>query len=661
MTGWRAHIGRYGNAFLPGEPWMRNTFLVLLLLAAALRFWDLPNIPYTHDEISALVRIYPSLYETVQRGVVELDTHPPGVQVFEWVWTRLFGMSEGMVKLPFILMGLAAIFLLYRTALLWTGPAPALLLTALMATLQYSVMYAQIARPYAAGLFTTSLLADQLTRHLAMGSSGRGAGRRYLRGILAAAVLSAYTHHFALLLAALMVLTGFLLIRAEQRRNYLFMCGVGILFYLPNLPIFLRQLSLGGLAEWLAPPDRHWLGDHLMFIAHWSTLFAVVLALVVAGSLYRWVRYGGIPGPTTWFLLFWGLTPLAIGLLYSIYRAPVIQYSVLLFSFPYLLLLLLKGYVQLPRIPTLVLTAVVSLAAVTTLVFERAHYTVFYEQKYEAMLRAGIAAVKEDPGTAVLYDAPDEVLRFYLRQWEVPARDVPYVQLRNTMSIGHLDRRLEGLRGQHMVYGQTNGAPNEQLARIQQHFPFMLERVDLADGQVFRFSDRPAADTVQDRRLIAVATPLHRQGPWDVHGDLPVVDDGTSPPAWWFEGREFGVALTLLTDTVAHHPEDQFEVIAHVRAVPNARQAVVSAQLFAGDSSLFYRDGRLVDLLVQEGPARLIVAARPGDARRRNTPIVLKTYFYNIGGGPVALERMDVWLRRANPVQYGLLGPLGDR
>lgn len=86
----RTHIARYGRSALPGERWMCIAFLLLLALAAVLRFWSLPNLPYTHDEIGALVRIYPSLWETVQRGVIELDTHPPGVQVFEWAWTRLF-------------------------------------------------------------------------------------------------------------------------------------------------------------------------------------------------------------------------------------------------------------------------------------------------------------------------------------------------------------------------------------------------------------------------------------------------------------------------------------------------------------------------------------------------------------------------------------------
>ena len=239
---WRSHIGRYGTALVPGERWMRAVFLTLWALAAVLRFWDLPHLAYTHDELSALVRIYPTLGETIQRGVVELDTHPPGVQVFEWIWTTLFSTNEADVKLPFILMSLAAILLLYRFALAWTGAGAALLLTALMATLQFSVLYSQLARPYAVGLFTTALLADQLTRYLAFN------GRRALWGAGIAAVLSAYTHHFALLLAGLMVLTSFFLVRADQRRAFLLMYLAAALLYLPNVPIFLKQLGLGGLA-----------------------------------------------------------------------------------------------------------------------------------------------------------------------------------------------------------------------------------------------------------------------------------------------------------------------------------------------------------------------------------------------------------------------------
>ena len=152
---WREHIARYGKQWFPGEPWVRTTFLALFALAALLRFWGIQDLSYTHDELSALVRIYPTLGETIQRGVIELDTHPPGVQVFEWAWTKVFGMGEGVVKLPFIVLALAALFLLYRFALACTSAPTALVVTALLATLQYTVLYAQIARPYACLLYTS--------------------------------------------------------------------------------------------------------------------------------------------------------------------------------------------------------------------------------------------------------------------------------------------------------------------------------------------------------------------------------------------------------------------------------------------------------------------------------------------------------------------------
>ncbi|HNU56987.1 MAG TPA: hypothetical protein PKN30_10385, partial [Flavobacteriales bacterium] len=86
---WRGHIARYGDRWFPGDGWVRWTFLILFMLAAVLRFWNLAELPFTHDELSALMRIHPTLGETVRKGVIELDTHPPGVQVFEWAWTRL--------------------------------------------------------------------------------------------------------------------------------------------------------------------------------------------------------------------------------------------------------------------------------------------------------------------------------------------------------------------------------------------------------------------------------------------------------------------------------------------------------------------------------------------------------------------------------------------
>ncbi|MBK8498019.1 MAG: glycosyltransferase family 39 protein [Flavobacteriales bacterium] len=651
---WREHIRRYGIALLPGEGWMRWSLLVLLLLAAVLRFWDLPHLPYTHDELSALIRMYPTLGETIQKGVVELDTHPPGVQVFEWLWTRIFSLEEADVKLPFILMSLLSILLVYRFALAWTGAGPALFLATLMAALQYSVLYGQIARPYAAGLFTTALLADQLTRYVAFSK------RRTLVGVGIATVLSAYTHHFSLMLAALMVATGLFLIERTQRRSYLIMCGIAILLYLPNIPIFLAQLGQGGLTEWLQPPDHGWLGRYAWFIVHNSNFLAALLGAAVVASVVLTLKNARSPSPHRWFLLLWGLLPLIIGYAYSVWRAPVLQYSMLLFSFPYLVLFLAQGLVHAPRKWILIGCGAFACVAVHSLVHERKHYTLFYRSKYEGMLREGIAAVKElgKDRTLVLYDAPGNVLQFYLRLWDIRYEDIGYVNIRDGFDQGRLDSLLIANAGRTVIYGQNSGSRPEHPALIQHRFPLLVERQDFTDGQVFRFSATPVPLQWFDRDTVFSLGPEGMSGPWNLAGDLPTLTDSSGTATGWdYTGREFGIEIRLRLDSVVLDPSDQVEVIAEVDGYEEGTEASVVADVRSGDSTVFYRGGRLDAGHRHRRSAAMVVTVSPSDVQH-DGPLTLLAYIYSPSKGALHVRRMTVMVRQGDPVRHATLEPV---
>ncbi|HRH70828.1 MAG TPA: glycosyltransferase family 39 protein [Flavobacteriales bacterium] len=652
---WRAHIARYGQRWFPGEPWAKWTFLALWLLAAVLRFWDLSHLPYTHDELSALVRIYPTLWETIQRGVIELDTHPPGVQVFEWAWTKLFGMNEPIVKLPFIVLSLVALFLLYRFALKWTSAPTALATIALLTAMQYTVMYAQVARPYAIGLFTTALLADQLTGYLA---SGR---RRQLAMVGVASVFSAYTHHFALLLAGLMVFTGLLLIQRQQRKAYLIMCTIAMVAYLPNLPIFLKQLSLGGLAEWLAAPDKYWLSDHLRWLTHFSTPFAVLVTGVVALALFLRLQQRLGADPSRWFLPLWGLLPLLIGIAYSLWRAPVIQYSMLLFSFPYVLIALFAGLRGLPRPAAMAIPLLLALFATHSLVFQRHHYGLFYTSKYGSMVDRGVEALRKHgpENTLILYDAPEPQIQFYRRSMGLAESEFPYVQLRGDVNAGQLDDLLRRSKGKVVVLGVSNGSRGEHAARIQAHFPYLWERLDLPEGQVMVLADRPGYVSINDRSLIAEASPEKRtMNDWDIHTDLPVIRDSSGhPTAWDLNGRTFGVACRMDLTREMLDPRDLFEVVVDVEAPDTITDLGVIIELVIGDSTVLYRSAEL-DQFPRGGPVSLVIAAARADVQRGPYRVLMGTYIYNRDNSPVLVQRMRIYRREANPVQYALLHPV---
>ncbi len=656
--GWRERLEMSTATFLPTTLLERVTLFLLLLLALVLRFWGFPDIPYTHDEISALVRVdFPTLGDAISKGVWNIDTHPPGTHAFLWYWTRLFGFGDGAVKAPFILMSVVALFCLYRFAHAWAGASVAVITTALLATMQYTVMYGQIARPYAMGLFTTALLADQLTRFI-------GTGRRSnLVAMVMAAVLSAYTHHFALMLAAFMCGTGFFLIDPSRRKSYLIALAVSVACYLPNLPLFFAQLGWKGLDEWLTAPAPDWTLNYLWWIGHCSVLFAGLLVLLVgAAAGFRIVRKGSSK-PLWAIALIWGLLPLVVGYTYSVLRSPVLQYSVVLFSFPYLLVGVLAGLRHL-TVTQGGAVAVVSAAVSTfTLIDVRQHYAVFNHSKYEAIVRGTQEA--EATGALAIVDLPPEVMAFYRKLWCITPSQAPFVNLRfGTASM--LDSTLIATKVSSVFYGQTTQAEPENVAKVQARFPFLLERHDRYEGQTFVFAARPDGEALDDLGTSQVKTPevLQADG-WEVDAKIPLIVDttaggygGMAPKRWDFTGHEYGAVYDGPVYQLAKGPNDVIEVRADFTSVDPASDMSLVVELKKGDITRFYRAAQMTDALNSGNNVSLITAVKLADIPGHGEGLRLRTYLYNPARKKALIGSLGLRVREGNPVLYGLFQPI---
>lgn len=658
-SGWHDRWAAATHAAIPGTRNERLTLLALLLLATALRFAGFPNIPYTHDEISALVRVdLPTLHDAIAKGIWNIDTHPPATHVFLWCWTKLFGFGDGVVKAPFMLMSIAALLLLYRCAYAWSGGPVALIATACMASMQYTVMYGQIARPYAMGFFTVALMADQLTRFVARGD------RRTLVGFGIAGVLSAYTHHFALLEAAFIYLTGLFLVPANRRKAYWITGVVMVLCYLPNLPLFFAQLAWKGLDSWLTAPTAEWIPDYLWWIAHCSWLFALALgALVIAAFVMR-IRSGGGSLPLIVITLVWGIAPLIIGYAYSVLRAPVLQYSVLLFSFPFVLIGTLAGLRAVNERSGIAFAAAVAVIATTTLIVTRKHYTLFLNSKYEAIVRGTDEAQRT--GAFAVVDLPPEVLGFYRKLWCFTPSQAPCVNLSGAPPA-RLDSALRAATTGTLFYGQGPHAEPENVARIAAWFPFLVERHDLVEGQTFRFVSRPNGDRIDDLRCTIIATPEAVGGThWRVDRDLPLVRDTArsympAPARWDLSGREYGIVLDSTVQGLIAQPNDVIEVIADVQQADSASDLALVVELRSGDSTVFYRADRWTDHPLFGSKGQLIVALKCADMHDRSPNVALRTYVWNPAKRMARIASVRLQVRKGDPVLYGSFRPLsGD-
>lgn len=290
----------------------------------------------TADEVSALLRLqFDTFSEMLQNGV-KPDGHPAFTQVLLWFWIKLFGDSEFAVRLPFVIMGSASVWFGAQAARRWFGAGSGLATASALSFLQFPIMYSQLARPYAPGLFFTMLAAYFVARF----SEERKANWKHVAGFAIAGAGAAYSHYFSLYTTLLLGVAGLLLVTKENRKLYIVSAVAAVLLFLPHITFTLSQLSIGGVGGpggWLGAPTNDFFVAHFFYIFNSSLgLMIVVLFLGAIGLIFNFRRTGK---RQIVMLMLW-LVPMLTGYFYSVHVNPVLQHSVLLFSFPFLIMLL---------------------------------------------------------------------------------------------------------------------------------------------------------------------------------------------------------------------------------------------------------------------------------------------------------------------------------
>ncbi|HOV11902.1 MAG TPA: glycosyltransferase family 39 protein [Bacteroidales bacterium] len=458
-------------------------FILIMIVACALRFYDFVDIPYTHDEFSALFRTrFNTFADLIDKGV-KVDTLPAGIQVFLFYWIKIFGEAEWIVKLPFLLFGLGAVYFAYSLAKKWYNETVALIAAAFLASLQYTVFYSQVARPYISGLFFSLLMVNALTNLIKTPEK-----RYYLNSLvfILAAAACAYNHHFSLLFAAIAGFSGLFMIRKEFLVKYLAGCLIIVVLYLPHINIILAQLQMGGNENWLGTFKWSFLYNYIRYIFQFSTVSFMMVAFLIVFGIIGYKK-SDFNTRTALLFLCWFILPLLVGVLYSVFVNNVMQYSVLIFSFPYLLFLMFGHIPKQKTIINLLLVFLILCVNVSALVFERKHYSSLYESAYLHILQDGEDAVNNFKNVATLIDTDKEISDYYLQKVSYSA-DFTFVDTAFTRKhlVAFLDEQSRKTR--YFYFGCLSTNDPVSVALIRDYYPKLIAQKNYFGGTTFLFS-----------------------------------------------------------------------------------------------------------------------------------------------------------------------------
>jgi 4-amino-4-deoxy-L-arabinose transferase-like glycosyltransferase len=262
-----------------------------------------------------------------------------------------FGQSPYFIRSFSVLMAALTLPAIYWLGRLLFDRRVALIVAALFTFNAYDVRYSQEARSYSLFLLLATLSSGLLVWWLAEPS------RRRLRGYIAASVLAAYSHFYALLLIAAhwlaLKLTGPPQIAEDLPKSRLRRAWwtTGLL----ALPLLAFVAKTGaGPIRWIHRPGSRDLVEffeHLCGSDRWPLALLYVAACAVAASSVGQRLWKRDPNRDVWrlqFLLIWFFFPIVLTVLLSFAR-PVFLGRYMIFCLPPLLILAAAGLERLRR------------------------------------------------------------------------------------------------------------------------------------------------------------------------------------------------------------------------------------------------------------------------------------------------------------------------
>lgn len=360
--------------------------LIIILLSAVLRLWKLGSVPFMHDEFSALGRTcYDNFYDLIHEGVMLGDSHPAGTHVFLYILVNIFGWNAFWLKLPFALMGVASVYLTFVIANQWFNKNVGLVSAAFVSVSELFLFYSQLARPYSPGLFFTLLFVYFWNRIL---FDKQRITFWTCLGFALSAFLTAEMQMFSMAQAGLIAMTGLFFLRnidKTRRKAYLWSCVAAIILFLPTFPIFYYQIFVyGSIGGWLSAPKPTFFTDFLQYSLNYSNLFIFTMLIVVLLPIIVGNRTKDKKFSIRICCLIWFVVPFAVALAYSYIKEPIIQYSTLIFSFPFLIICAFSFFDE--TISKKIMTAVVGIVllfGLTSLVIDRQYFNQVYHQGFD--------------------------------------------------------------------------------------------------------------------------------------------------------------------------------------------------------------------------------------------------------------------------------------
>lgn len=633
-----------------------NFFLLALILivGAVLRVYNFTEIPFTHDEFSAYFRTQFDTFSDLIAHGARIDGHPVGIQVFLYYWIYFFGATEWVVKLPFFLFGMGSIYLIYQIGKFWFNSSVGLFSAALMSVSQFPLMYSQIARPYISGLFFSLLMFWFWSKLVKKPNN-----RFWINGMgfVLGASLCTYNHHFSMLFAFIVGIYGLFLVSRQYIWKYIVLGVLVFILYLPHLEILFHQMSMKGVEGWLAKPDFTFLIQFLGYIFNFSWLFIGVILSVLVFGYFNKSKKILISNYVLFTILF--SLPFLIGYFYSVYVSAVLQFSVLIYSYPFLYFILLGHFKAANFKVNLIMILVILFTGSLSLIFERKHYAIFYKDHFEYVLLDFHDAKKWSADLPAYIDSRDGIVEFYADRHELSTDFKYHDDFKSPADVHELIKSSAALQD-YFYLGVNSRFDPVILTLVQEYYPHLIFKRDYFIGTHYLFAKFPQKESTNNRDLLNKLDfqNASAERPYWRHID----QERLGSKGYEMDAEiEWSPTFEMEMDSVITHRNDFVELRLEYFADQLITDAQIVLSIDKGDENIYWLSLPLSHLQFKEFDStdsqKAFATLKCSDIKNFSGAN-LKAYVWNKGRESFVMKEISIFRNIGNPILYGLFQPI---
>ena len=594
-----------------------------------------------HDEFSAIFRTYYSSFsELIEIGVKQNDSHPAGVQIFIFYWIKLFGLSEASLKFPFILAGTSSVYVVYLIGKDWFGKSTALFSALILAIVQFAIFHSQLARPYSPALFFVLLSTYFWTKLVFSKQTNYWTVVAY---ILITSIAS-YIHAFSLFFIFIQGLSGLFYLRGRKLWLYIISNLIVLLLYIPHFQVFLAQITRGDIGGWLGKPEVYFLMDFTKYVFHYSTIFIIVFFTIVVGLPFLSLNKKEGANKFRVLSVIWFLVSYLTAHIYSVYRTPIIQYSTLLFVFPYLLLFLFSFIGVISYRIKYIVVVLLSVVGLYTLVFEREHYKIMYTQGFDGIsteISNDIVSLSNKNKAIILHAPEHRMFDYYFDKYGL---DKDYYKLYNDNSVGDIATFLDQNNVETLIYGWADYSKLEFLQFFRHRFKYIVREKQFFNAEYYIFSNFPLGNKTLANGETAIASISNKSG-------------------YLFSSEKPGYSksIEIGLDTLALSKFDVINIKANIEYSESEVDALLVFEIKDKDgNSESWSASIFKDYYLNEDSRSFDVfhSKRLLSIYPYSEGAILKTYIWKRDNSLLKINKLEIYLSKLNPIEVGLYDDL---